>query len=87
MSMTKRIHVTDLREVSALKLTCRKCGAAEWLMLDQVVSVAECPFCRAEWPTRNLTNMASAMRALNDSDQTSLRVEIETALDSESSGA
>ena len=50
MSMTKHIHVTDLREVSALKLTCRKCGAAVTVALGALGSLHRCPVCQVDWP-------------------------------------
>ena len=87
MSMTRSIHVTDLREVKALSLTCGKCGGVARLVLDRIAQVAECPFCRAEWPSRSLAGLADAVRSLNGPDQTAVRVEVETALDTPGGGA
>ena len=77
MSMTRSIHVTDLREVKALALTCGKCGCVARLELDRIAK-ADCPFCRAEWPQRSLALLADAVRSLNGPDQTAVRVEVET---------
>jgi hypothetical protein len=78
MSMTKQVHVTGLQEVAGLKLTCRKCGGAATLAWDRLAQLTECPFCRADWPTRSLAYLADAARALNGPDQQAVGIEIVT---------
>jgi len=76
--MTKRVQITDLREVKILRVICTKCGTAITSSLKHCGSAELCRACNKRVNMENFLDLASAIGRLNASKGPAFRVEIET---------
>ncbi len=76
--MTKRIHVTDLREITAVTITCIECGAAFRLPVARPFRVEHCPACNTRLALDAVYALAETVRALNAPAKPAVRVSFET---------
>ena len=77
LSMTKRVHVTDLREVKAIKVTCRQCGTGHVIPLDSRALPQICANCGTRESPALLLDLLRAVHLLNGATLP-YTVEIET---------
>lgn len=77
MSMTKHIHVTDLREVTALKIVCRKCGTGHIIPADTRAMPPVCAGCNTRENLGPVVKLLQAIDVLNSLDLP-YTIEIET---------
>jgi hypothetical protein len=77
VSMTKKLHVTDLREIKALKITCTACGAGYITPVDAKLRPALCHNCGTAENTGPVWDLMRAIANLN-ATRLPYRVEFET---------
>lgn len=84
--MTKTILVTDLNEITNVKVSCKKCGYAMQLPLKvpSGLNVLNCPSCDESLPISHdkvrgfLSSLKSLRDSLKNNNFSNMLVEIET---------
>lgn len=83
--MTKTILITNLLEVTQVKVSCKACGYAMHLPLKTWIesNVQLCPSCKKRFPVEGVKDFAVSLKSLqdnltNDKNFSGLKVEIET---------